>query len=158
MTSKLTPNSVGFLLGMRFHFNPWEALEFEIGSSNNGALFSSAALPSGAAPPLPISAAMRRISLNEVVTASAASHIVPFLLAGGGAAEFQPTRGAPAGFKSEIRAMATVGVGIDIRILHIGVRAEVEELFYKTPDFHNSAITGAWTHVAQPSAGLIFAF
>jgi|GEM_PF-5962331 len=158
LTTKLAPNSVGFLFGMRYHFNPWEAVEFELGSSNDGTLYSSP-LPASGAPSLPsFTAAMRRISLNEVLTASATSHLAPFLIAGGGVAEFQPFRNSPALFRSQVRAMATVGAGVDIRFLHLGVRVEIEGLFYKTPDFHTPAMPAAWTHVAQPSTGLTFTF
>jgi len=158
LTAALAPDSVGFLFGMRFHLNPWEAFEFELGSTNNGALYSSGPTTSGSASVAYVSARMRRISVNEVVTASAASHLAPFLLAGGGVAEFQPTGAGSGSFRSEVRALGDVGAGVDIRFLHLGVRAEVEGLFYKTPDFHNPALSASWTHVAQPSAGLIFTF
>lgn len=159
LTSNIVPNTVGFLLGMRIHLNPWEALEVEFGSTNNGSSYTVP--PSASSKPADAVAAavqMNRISVNEVITTSSTAHLEPFLLAGGGAAEFQPHNRTTAMPRAQVRGVAVVGAGLNIHFVHFGIRAEIEGLFYKTPDFHNPAVRGMWTHVAQPSAGLVFSF
>jgi hypothetical protein len=58
------------------------------------------------------------------------------------------------------------GFGVDFRVYHVGLRAQARELNYKTPDFRTGqtgfngfAISnGKWTHVFQPSVGVVFTF
>lgn len=156
-TGKIAPESLGFLLGMRFHLNPWEALEVEVGSTSKGSGYFSPGTAVGATG-VGISSQMERISLNEVITVSSATHVQPFMLAGGGAAEFRPSNGTPAPARSQVRGLGVLGAGLNFRFVHMGFRAEVEGLFYQPPDFHIGTGTKGWTHVAQPSAGLIFSF
>ncbi|MGH9482401.1 MAG: hypothetical protein ACRD1L_09945 [Terriglobales bacterium] len=156
-TSRISPNSAGFLLGIRDYINRWEALEFELGYARRGSQFFSApTAPTSTASPL--NASVLRLNLNEVLTVSAGAHFQPFVLVGGGVAAFQPVAGSRIPARSQIRPIGALGAGANMRVVHMGVRLEVEGLFYRTPDFHNPSIQARWSHVAQPSAGLIFSF
>jgi len=42
---------------------------------------------------------------------------------------------------------------------HISLRAEYRGYVYKAPDFNLAGLnTDSWTHIAQPSAGIVFRF
>jgi opacity protein-like surface antigen len=87
----------------------------------------------------------------------------PFLLAGSGALVFDPTDRARAlvpGAQRQAKAAFLYGGGVDYDLTHhVALRAEYRGLVYKIPDF-NIPILNAdkITHVAQPSAGLVFRF
>jgi len=50
--------------------------------------------------------------------------------------------------------------GADYRLTnHFSIRAEYRGLVYKAPSFNLANLnTDSWTHVAQPSAGIVFRF
>ena len=151
LTTKVQPGSLGFLLGARFHLNPWEALEFELQSTSGGAPFAA-----GTAAPVPTR--VTRFSLNEVLSANVASSVAPFLVAGGGLADFQGTSQDGTQSTSQIRPVGVLGAGMDMRIVHMGFRAEVETLFYRRPASGAPGAPSGWARLVQPSVGLIFSF
>src|SRR5258706_239678 len=52
------------------------------------------------------------------------------------------------------------GAGVDYAFTrHISLRAEYRGYVYKAPDFNLAGLnTDSWTHIAQPSAGIVFRF
>ena len=85
------------------------------------------------------------------------------MLGGGGALIFDPAGNvgaASAGATWQTRGAFPYGIGADyIFTHHLALRAEYRDLVYKTPDFNVTNLrTDAWTHVAQPSAGIVFRF
>lgn len=91
------------------------------------------------------------------------ARIQPFALAGGGALVFDPTGNADgnfAGATTETRGAVVYGAGADYAFTrHILLRAEYRGYVYKAPDFNFAGLnTDGWTHIAQPSAGIVFRF
>jgi opacity protein-like surface antigen len=83
--------------------------------------------------------------------------------AGGGALVFDPTGNAGgnfAGATTETRGAFVYGAGADYAFTrHISLRAEYRGYVYKAPDFNLAGLnTDSWTHIAQPSAGIVFRF
>jgi len=159
-TSHISSQSVGFLLGLREYLNRWEGLEVELGfTRNGGAYFSPSTAPRATGVSLaPNSANVLRLNFNEVITAGTGSHVQPFLVGGGGVAAFQLQNRTALAPRSQVRPIGVLGAGVNVRFVHTGFRAEIEGIFYKTPDFHNPSLASQWTHVVQPSVGLIFSF
>lgn len=155
-------NSVGLLLGYRYHFNGWEALEFEYGYTRNGQRYVTPPTTPG----LPgllvgVPASLHEFVGNEVLTTPRIlGFLQPFVLAGGGAVVFRPRSPSDISpVSTQTRGAGNIGVGFDFHIGYIGARIEYQGLFFKVPDFHNPALTtNKYSLVSQPSAGLIFTF
>src|SRR6185437_2901279 len=61
--------------------------------------------------------------------------------------------------KTQTRGAINYGFGMDFHLFHIGARAEYQGLIFKVPDFKNPLLAvNKYTHVAQPSVGLILTF
>ena len=89
--------------------------------------------------------------------------ISPYVLAEGGALVFDPTKntfGTIAGAQRQATGVFVYGGGADFPIVrHLSLRAEYRGLVYSTPDFGlRNLNTNTTTHVAQPSAGIVFRF
>lgn len=109
----------------------------------------------------------------------------PFFLAGGGVLRFSPrttwvflpplTGNIPDNIQINLHAAKQTqlaflyGLGVDYRIPHLNrfaVRLQYRGFLYKAPDFKIDAssgssvsfFTGARSHIAEPSAGLVFRF
>jgi len=87
----------------------------------------------------------------------------PYFLAGAGALVFDPTGNAGgfvSGAQSQSRAAFVYGVGADYDLsIHFAVRAEYRGFVYGRPDFDLAPLhSGATTHSAEPSAGIVFRF
>jgi opacity protein-like surface antigen len=87
----------------------------------------------------------------------------PYVLAGGGALVFDPTgnsRGFVSGTQSQFKAAFVYGSGADYELTrHFTFRAEYRGFVYERPDFDVATLnSGATTHTAQPSAGIVFRF
>jgi opacity protein-like surface antigen len=84
-------------------------------------------------------------------------------LAGTGALIFDPTGnrgGFVSGVGSETKAAFVYGGGVDFDpSSHFALRAEYRGFVYGQPDFGLASLhSGATTHSAQPSAGIVFRF
>jgi opacity protein-like surface antigen len=87
----------------------------------------------------------------------------PFVLSGVGALVFDPTGNAGgfvSGAQSQSRAAFVYGGGADYELTrHFMLRAEYRGFVYERPDFALATLnSGATTHTAQPSAGIVFRF
>ncbi|MGH9486563.1 MAG: hypothetical protein ACRD04_03105 [Terriglobales bacterium] len=158
-TTHLAKNSAGLLVGYRLYLNHWEALEVEYSYTRNGQSYiTPATAPNTPALNYSITANMQEAVANEVITTPRIGGIFqPFILAGGGALIFSP-RANFTGLvlRNQVRGAANVGAGVDFHIFDLGARAEYQGLFFKVPDFKNSALAvNKWTYVSQPSVGLI---
>jgi opacity protein-like surface antigen len=85
------------------------------------------------------------------------------VLAGVGALVFDPTGNAGgflSGAQSQARAAFVYGGGADYELTkHFMLRAEYRGFVYERPDFDLATLhSGATTHTAQPSAGIVFRF
>ncbi len=89
--------------------------------------------------------------------------ISPYVLAEGGALVFDPTGnlgGSVPDADVQSRGAFVYGGGANVPLSkHFSLRAEYRGLVYNGPDFGvRSLRTDTWTHVAQPSAGIVFRF
>jgi outer membrane immunogenic protein len=76
---------------------------------------------------------------------------------------FDPTDNAGgtfAGATSQAKGAFLYGGGADYAFTrHLSLRAEYRGFVYKASSFNLASLnTNAWTHIAQPSAGIVFRF
>jgi opacity protein-like surface antigen len=148
----------GFVISYRYHFNNWMAADASYGYIRNTQqnFISSSASN--------VQADVHQASGALVVTVPhGALRLHPYVLAGAGALVFDPT-GDPGGFvpgaTTQARAAFVYGGGADWSLTqHFALRAEYRGFVYERPDFDLAALhSGAITHTAQPSAGIVFRF
>jgi opacity protein-like surface antigen len=146
----------GFLLSYRYHFNRWLAADASYGyARNTHQNFTSAG---------PVSA---QANVHQATGALAITvprrvfKVQPYALAGTGALVFDPTGNVGDLFPgSQTKAAFVYGGGADYDLSkHFTLRAEYRGFVYEWPDFGLDALhSGATTHTAQPSAGIVFRF
>lgn len=146
----------GLLVGYRYNINRWLAAEANYGYDRNTQLYFGSA-------PARIQTNIHQITGSAVVKLPSFARLQPFVLAGGGALVFDPTGNAGgffAGATQETKGAFLYGGGVDYRLTnHFAVRAEYRGLVYKAPSFNLVNLnTDSWTHIAQPSAGIVFSF
>jgi opacity protein-like surface antigen len=148
----------GFLLSYRYHFSRWLAADASYGYARNTQQdFSSSA-------PLSVQANVHQATGALVVTVPRrVFKLHPYALAGAGALVFDPTGnvgGFVSGAQSQTKAAFVYGGGADYDLgKHFTLRAEYRGFVYERPDFGLGALhSGATTHTAQPSAGIVFRF
>ena len=149
----------GFLVGYRYHFNRWFAAETVYGYDRNTQQFFAPASVSR------IQSNVHQATGGLVVSLPTPRNlrISPYVLAEGGALVFDPTHnsfGTVVGAQRQATGVFVYGGGADFPIVrHLSLRAEYRGLVYSTPDFGlRSLNTNTITHVAQPSAGIVFHF
>lgn len=149
----------GVLGGYRYHINRWLSAEANYGWNRNSQLFSTS---SGFAR---VQADVHQATGGLVVNLPRprALRASPYVLAGGGALVFKPTNnGFIPGAGTQAEGAFVYGGGADLPIplvRHAALRLEYRGLVYNAPDFGLKALnTGAVTHTAEPSAGLVFRF
>jgi opacity protein-like surface antigen len=148
----------GFLLSYRYHFNRWLAADASYGYARNTQQnFSSSG-------PFSVQANVHQATGALVVTVPRSIlRLHPYVLAGAGALAFDPTgngAGFVSGAQSQSRAAFVYGGGADYALSkHFTLRAEYRGFVYERPDFELNALhSGATSHTAQPSAGIVFRF
>jgi len=150
--------SGGFLIGYRHGINRWLATEANYGYSRNTQIYTAG-----------LASARIQSNVHEITGAAVVKLpkfvflFQPFLLGGGGALVFDPTNNAGAtlaGASTQARGTFLYGGGIDCPFSHrLALRAEYRGFVYKAPDFDVPGLNpDSWTHVAQPSAGIVFRF
>jgi outer membrane immunogenic protein len=146
----------GPLVGYRFHFNRWIAAEANYGYTRNTQQYIT-------------SSGLSRIQANIheatgafVVTPLSIARMRPYLLAGAGALVFDPRgdAGNMPGASRQTKPAFLYGGGVDYQLMrHVALRAEYRGLVYKAPDFQIGGLNpDVATHLAQPSAGIVFRF
>jgi outer membrane immunogenic protein len=146
----------GFLLGYRYNFNRWLAAEANYGYDRNTQFYFGGTAAS-------IQSNIHQITGAAVVKLPNFARLEPYALAGAGALVFDPTGnsgGSFAGARSETKATFVYGVGAQYALSrYFSLRAEYRGLVYKAPNFNLAGLnTDSWTHIAQPSAGIVFRF
>ena len=160
-TTHVANNSAGLLVGYRVHLNNWEALEVEYGYTRNGQrYFTPSTAPNTPGTLNLVTANMQQAIANEVITTPRIAGVFePFVLAGGGVVIFNPRSGSGLPVAAQTKGAFNYGFGVDFHIVHLGARVEYQGLIFKVPDFKDPLLTvNKWTHVAQPSIGLILTF
>jgi outer membrane immunogenic protein len=149
-------NTGGVLIGYRYNINRWLAAEANYGYDRNTQTYFGSG--SGR-----VQSNVHQVTGEAVVKLPSFFRLQPYALAGGGALMFDPTGNAGASFAGatfEAKGAFVYGAGTDYALTkHLAVRAEYRGYVYKTPDFNLVSLnTNAWTHTAQPSAGIVFRF
>jgi opacity protein-like surface antigen len=146
----------GFLIGYRYNINRWLAAEANYGYDRDTQMYFGNGLAR-------VQSNVHQVTGSAVVKLPNFVHLQPYALAGGGALLFDPTGNAGGGFGGatwEAKGAFVYGAGADYAITkHVSIRAEYRGYVYKAPDFNLVSLrTDAWTHTAQPSAGIVFRF
>ena len=146
----------GFLVGYRYNINRWLAAEGNYGYDRNTQIYFG---DGGAR----VQSNIHQFTGSAVMKLPGFARIQPFALAGGGALVFDPTGNARGNFAratTKTRGAFVYGAGADYAFTrHISLRAEYRGYVYKAPDFNLASLnTDSWTHIAQPSAGIVFRF
>jgi opacity protein-like surface antigen len=148
----------GFLLSYRYHFNRWLAADASYGYARNT---QQNFAPSG---PFSVQANVHQTTGALVITVPhRVFKLHPYALAGAGALVFDPTGnrgGFVSGAQSQAKAAFVYGGGADYDLSkHFTLRAEYRGFVYERPDFDLATLhSGATTHTAQPSAGIVLRF
>jgi opacity protein-like surface antigen len=168
--------SGGFLAGYRYHLLPWFAIEGDYGYTRNTQNFFDP-LTFGAG----VQTNIHELTGEAVLSASNHHRIRPYVLAGMGGLFFRPTNspsnlllgiGNSLGVSSSQSRMAFVyGGGLDFNITRsLALRGEYRGLVFRAPGFDIPGLSGVglgslsnlinpgFTHMAQPSVGLVFRF
>ena len=146
----------GLLIGYRYNVTRWLAAEANYGYDRNTQSYigsTSARVQSN----------IHQITGSAVVKLPGLARVQPYALVGGGGLILDPTDNAGgtfAGATSQARGAFLYGGGADDAFTrHLSLRAEYRGFVYKAPNFNLASLnTGAWTHIAQPSAGMVFRF
>jgi outer membrane immunogenic protein len=149
-------NTGGFLIGYRYNVNRWLAAEANYGYDRNTQIYSGSGLGR-------VESNVHQATGEAVVKLPGFLRLQPYALAGGGALMFDPTGNAGGSFAGatwEPKGAFVYGAGADYAFTkHLSLRAEYRGFVYKAPDFNVASLnTNAWTHTAQPSAGIVFRF
>jgi opacity protein-like surface antigen len=146
----------GGLVGYRYNINRWLAAEANYGYDRNTQLYFGGT--SGR-----VQSNIHQVTGSAVVKLPGFARVQPYALAGGGGLVFDPTGNAGGTFTGATRQAKGAflyGGGADyVLTKHLSLRAEYRGFVYKAPDFNLTSLnTNTWTHIAQPTAGVVFRF
>jgi opacity protein-like surface antigen len=146
----------GLLIGYRYNITRWLAAEANYGYDRNTQSYFGSTSPR-------VQSNIHQITGSAVLKWPGFARIQPYALAGGGGLIFDPTDNAGgtfAGATSEARGAFLYGGGADYAFTkHLSLRAEYRGFVSKSPSFNLASLkTDAWTHIAQPSAGIVYRF
>jgi outer membrane immunogenic protein len=148
-------NTGGVLVGYRYNLTRWLAAEANYGFDRNTQSFFGGS--SGR-----VESNIHTFTGSAVVKLPGIARLQPYVLGGGGALVFDPTSNASnfTGTTLQARGAFVYGGGADYAFTrHISLRAEYRGYVYKAPDFNLASLkTDTWTHIAAPSAGIVFRF
>jgi len=148
--------SGGVLFGYRYHLYRWLSAEANYGYTRNTQVFSG---PNSAR----VQSNVHQMTASGVAKLPQLLKLQPFALAGGGALVFDPTHnrdGSYVGASRQARGAFLYGAGADYPVTnYLAFRAEYRGFVYKNPSFDLASLNNnAWTHTAQPSAGIVIKF
>ena len=148
--------SGGLLVGYSYQFSKWFGVEGNYGYTRNTQKFVSVGGPTS------LESDFHEATGAFVVHIPSGNRsIQPYVLGGGGTVTFDPTdRYSVSGSERQTRGTFVYGGGANFRITNlVGIRAEYRGLVYKAPDFGLPELNlDKFTHLAQPSVGLVFRF
>ena len=155
--------SGGFLIGYRYHLNPWFAVQGDYGYTRDTQKYFDPFLGEA-----DVQANIHQLMGEAVITAPSRSRVRPYALAGIGGLFFRPTNSLNNSFlgigngsgNNQTKAAFVYGGGVDFDLTKfVALRAEYRGLLYKIPDFQIPGLsTDNFTHMAQPSVGLVWRF
>ncbi|HEY2115610.1 MAG TPA: porin family protein [Candidatus Angelobacter sp.] len=155
--------SGGFLVGYRYHLNPWFAIQGDYGYTRDTQKYFDPFFGE-----TDIQANIHQLTGEAVITAPSSRRVRPYALAGIGGLFFRPTNSLDNSFigigngsgNNQTKAAFVYGGGVDFDLTKfVALRAEYRGLLYKIPDFQIPGLaTDNFTHMAQPSVGLVWRF
>jgi opacity protein-like surface antigen len=155
--------SGGFLIGYRYHLNSWFALQGDYGYTRDTQKYFDPFFGE-----TDIQANIHQLTGEAVITAPSSSRVRPYGLAGIGGLFFRPTNSLSNNFigigngsgNNQTKPAFVYGGGVDFDISkYLALRAEYRGLIYKIPDFQLPGLASDnFTHLAQPSVGLVWRF
>lgn len=155
--------SGGFLAGYRYHLSPWFAVQGDYEYTRNTQKYFDAFFGE-----TDIQSNIHQLTGEAVITAPSHSKVRPYGLAGVGALFFRPTNSLSNSFigvgnntdNNQTKAAFVYGGGVDFDLTQfLALRAEYRGLVYKIPDFQIPGLASdSFTHLAQPSVGLVWRF
>ncbi len=155
--------SGGFLIGYRYHLNPWFAIQGDYGYTRNTQKYFDPFFGE-----TDIQANIHQLTGEAVISAPSSSRVRPYGLAGVGAVFFRPTNSVDNNFigigngsgNNQTKPAFVYGGGVDFDITkYMAFRAEYRGLLFKIPDFQLPGLASDnFTHLAQPSVGLVWRF
>jgi opacity protein-like surface antigen len=156
-------DSGGFMLGYRYNFKPWFAVQGDYGYTRDtqsyfDPVFGETDIQSG----------IHQLTGEAVITAPPHRRIRPYGLAGIGGLFFRPTNSfnnQSIGISNntgnnQAKAAFVYGGGVDFDINHfVALRAEYRGYLYKIQDFQIDGLASDnVTHLAVPSIGVVWRF
>jgi len=146
----------GLQVGYRYNLTRWLSAEANYGYDRNTQSYIGSASAR-------VQSNIHQVTGSAVVKLPGFARIQPYAIVGGGGLIFDPTNnagGAFAGATSQAKGAFLYGAGADYAFTkHFSLRAEYRGFVYKAPNFNLSTLnTDAWTHIAQPSAGIVYRF
>jgi outer membrane immunogenic protein len=155
--------SGGFLIGYRYHLNAWFAVQGDYGYTRDTQKYFDPFFGE-----TDIQANVHQFTGEAVITAPSSSRVRPYGLAGIGAVFFRPTNSLLNSFigvgnntgNNQTKPAFVYGGGVDFDITrYMAFRAEYRGLVFKIPDFQLPGLASDnFTHLAQPSVGLVWRF
>jgi outer membrane immunogenic protein len=155
--------SGGFLVGYRYHLNPWFALQGDYGYTRDTQKYFDPFFGE-----TDIQANIHQLTGEAVISAPSSSRVRPYGLAGIGGLFFRPTNSLNNNFigvgqgsgNNQTKPAFVYGGGVDFDITrYMAFRAEYRGLLFKIPDFQLPGLASDnFTHIAQPSVGLVWRF
>jgi len=155
--------SGGFLIGYRYHLNPWFAVQGDYGYTRDTQKYFDPVFGE-----TDIQSNIHQLTGEAVITAPASSRVRPYGLVGIGAVFFRPTNSLLNSFigvgnntgNNQAKPAFVYGGGVDFDITkYMAFRAEYRGLVFKIPDFQLPGLASDnFTHLAQPSVGLVWRF
>jgi opacity protein-like surface antigen len=155
--------SGGFLIGYRYHLNPWFAVQGDYGYTRNTQKYFDPFFGE-----TDVQANIHQLTGEAVITAPSSSRVRPYALAGIGGLFFRPTNSLNNSFigignntgNNQTKAAFVYGGGVDFDLTKfVALRAEYRGLVYKIPDFQLPGLASDnFTHMAEPSVGLVWRF
>jgi outer membrane immunogenic protein len=155
--------SGGFLIGYRYHLNPWFALQGDYGYTRDTQKYFDPFFGE-----TDIQANIHQLTGEAVISAPSSSRVRPYGLAGIGGLFFRPTNSLNNNFigvgqgsgNNQTKPAFVYGGGVDFDITrYMAFRAEYRGLVFKIPDFQLPGLASDnFSHLAQPSVGLVWRF
>jgi outer membrane immunogenic protein len=155
--------SGGFLVGYRYHLNSWFALQGDYGYTRDTQKYFDPFFGE-----TDIQANIHQLTGEAVISAPSSSRVRPYGLAGVGGLFFRPTDSLNNNFigigkgsgNNQTKPAFVYGGGVDFDITrYMAFRAEYRGLLFKIPDFQLPGLASDnFTHIAQPSVGLVWRF
>jgi opacity protein-like surface antigen len=155
--------SGGFLIGYRYHLNSWFALQGDYGYTRDTQKYFDPFFGE-----TDIQTNIHQLTGEAVISAPSSSRVRPYGLAGIAGLFFRPTNSPDNNFigigqgsgNNQTKPAFVYGGGIDFDLTkYMALRAEYRGLFFKIPDFQLPGLASDnFTHLAQPSVGLVWRF